>query len=179
MIDFVLHTEQTAPDASRPLVAGVRKQLGFVPNLLGVLAESPAAAQAYLNVSQLLDGSSLNAAERHVVLQTVNLIHECHYCVPAHAALAGMSWLGALDGALRGAAPLADPKLEALRRLTRAVVVQRGRVTPEAMVEFQRAGYNGRQVLEVIVGVALKTISNYAHHIAHTPVDAAFGGKAP
>jgi uncharacterized peroxidase-related enzyme len=178
MITFPVHTEQTAPDESRPLFAAVEKQLGFVPNLFRVLATSPAAAQGYAQVARLFDASSLSAAERHVVLQTVNLVNACHYCVPAHGAVAAMSGLADLDRALRGEAKLPDPRLEALRVFTRVVVNERGNVPETALAAFAAAGYDARSVLDVVLGVALKTISNSVNHMARTPIDAVFAGAA-
>jgi uncharacterized peroxidase-related enzyme len=181
MIDalhFVLHDDSSAPAESRPVLAAVQKQLGFVPNLLRVLAEGPAAAQAYVALAGLFDSTSLTAEERHVVLQTTNLANECHYCVPAHGALAGRAGLGALDAALRAGAPLGSPRLEALRAFTQQVVRRRGALPDSALGELLAAGYGKRQVLEILVGVAMKTLSNYANHLARTPVDAMFLGAA-
>jgi uncharacterized peroxidase-related enzyme len=177
-IQFVLHDETSAPAESRPVLAAVQKQFGFVPNLLRVLAESPAAAQGYVALVGVFDSTSLSAEERHVVLQTTNLANECHYCVPAHGALAGRAGLGALDAALRAGTPLGSPRLEALRAFTREVVRRRGAVPDAALGELLSAGYGKRQVLEILVGVAMKTLSNYANHLARTPVDAVFSAGA-
>jgi uncharacterized peroxidase-related enzyme len=178
MKDFTLHTELTAPAASRPTLAAVQRQLGFVPNLIGVLAESPSAVEGYATLARLVDASSLDAAERHVVLQTVNLANECHYCVPAHSALAARAGLGDLDGALRAGAPLGNAKLEALRAFARAVVEKRGNASEADVAAFERAGYAHAAMLDVILAVAMKTLSNYANHLARTPVDASFLGRA-
>jgi uncharacterized peroxidase-related enzyme len=178
MNDFALHTEHTAPAASRPVLAAVQKQFGFVPNLVRVLAESPSAAEGYATLARLVDASSLDPRERHVVMQTVNLTNGCHYCVPAHAAVAARAGLGELDAALRSAAPLRDAKLEALRTFTRAVVERRGQVGDVDVAAFEAAGYSHASILDVLLAVAMKTLSNYANHIARTPIDAVFLGRA-
>mgnify|MGYP000704292700 FL=1 len=105
----------------------------------------------------------------------INVEHACHYCVPAHTGIANMMKVDeAITEALRNETPLADEKLEALRTFTLSVVRNRGNVTQEDLDAFYAVGYGEQQVLEVILGLAQKTISNYTNHIAHTPVDDAF-----
>jgi uncharacterized peroxidase-related enzyme len=177
--DFPVFDEASAPAESRPVLAAVKAQFGFVPNLIGMLAGSPAAAQAYAGLAGAFGASNLSATEQHVVLQTVNVYHGCHYCVPAHGAVAAMSGVpGEIDRALCARAPLADPRLEALSAFTRALVERRGRPAVSELERFLAAGYTPAQVLDVIAGVALKTMSNYANHVAETPLDVAFAGAA-
>jgi uncharacterized peroxidase-related enzyme len=178
MRDFTVHTEQSAPAGARPVLSAVRQQLGFLPNLLGVMAESPAAVEAYATLARLFDSTSLTAAERHVVLQSVNLANQCHYCVPAHSALAGLAGLGEVDRALRSGAPLGDARLESLRAFTHALVSKRGAPSEADLAAFERAGYGHAAMLDVLLGVAMKTLSNYVNHVAHTPIDAMFLGRA-
>ena len=93
----------------------------------------------------------------------------------AYSTIAGM--LGVPKNtiqALRNNTPIDDSKLEALRKFTRTVVQERGWVSEEATQAFLDTGYNKAQLLEVITGIAMKTLSNYANHIMETPVDEAF-----
>jgi alkylhydroperoxidase family enzyme len=109
------------------------------------------------------------------VWQTINVEHECHYCVPAHTGIAKMMKVDdAIAEALRNETPLEDPKLEALRSLTLKIVRNRGNVTQKDLDVFYDAGYGERQVLDIILGLSQKTISNYVNHIANTPVDENF-----
>ena len=85
MIDFPTHTEATAPDAARPLLAQSRERFGAALNLFGKMAESPALLEGYLRLSDLFENSSLSAAEQAVVLLTVSRFHECGYCMAAHS----------------------------------------------------------------------------------------------
>jgi alkylhydroperoxidase family enzyme len=39
---------------------------------------------------------------------------------------------------------------------------------------FLNAGYTRGQVFEVLMAISMKTLSNYANHIAGTPLDAKF-----
>lgn len=80
----------------------------------------------------------------------------------------------AITESLRDETPLEDPKLEALRSMTLTIVRNRGHVSQEDLDAFYAAGYGERQVLEIILGLSQKVISNYTNHIANTPVDAPF-----
>lgn len=175
MTDFSLHTQDTAPEASKPLLDNSLKAFGMVPNLHAVMAESPEHLEAYQKLHELFQKTSLTPAQQTVVWLTINVEHECHYCVPAHTAIAHMQKInaGVID-ALRAGAPLEDEKLEALRQFTLQVVRQRGVVADQDVERFLNAGYTKRQVLDVILGVAQKVMSNYVNHLADTPVDAPF-----
>ncbi|MEM8985489.1 MAG: carboxymuconolactone decarboxylase family protein [Pseudomonadota bacterium] len=178
MIDFPLHTTDTAPDASRPVLEGVQNKYGFAPNLFKVFAEAPATIQAYAQLSDAFQKTSLSATEQQVVLLTASLLNECNYCMAAHSTVAkGAGVPDDILTALRDAEPLPDAKLDALRKFTAVIVQKRGWASEEDIDAFVSAGYGKGAILEVITGVALKTISNYTNHIAETPVDDAFAGQ--
>lgn len=178
MSRFPIHSIESAPAASQPVLTGAKAAFGFVPNLLGMLAEAPAALQSYVAVSSAFQKSSLTSAEQQVVLLTVSVLNECRYCVAAHTMIAAGAKVPAeVVQALRAGGTIADPKLEALRRFTEAVVRQRGWAMDE-LAGFLSAGYSRAQVLEVLAGVTQKTLSNYANHLAGTPLDAAFAPSA-
>lgn len=175
MIDATIYTVDTAPEASKPLLEKSLQEYGMVPNLHAVMAESPEFLEGYRVLHGLFTQTSFTTDEKTVVWQTINVEHGCHYCVPAHTAVANM--MGASDGvndALRNETPLPTAKLEALRTFTLAVVRTRGQITPEDMKAFLDAGYTQQNVFEVILGLAQKVMSNYTNHIAATPVDAPF-----
>ncbi|MGE0554075.1 MAG: carboxymuconolactone decarboxylase family protein [Gemmatimonadales bacterium] len=174
MTHFPVHTQDTAPERSRPILAQVEKAFGFVPNLAGMLAEAPAALEGYLAVAAAFGKSSLSKVEQQVVLLATSVENGCRYCVAAHSMIAAGE--GMPEGtvtALRSKAPLAEARLETLRRFTVAVVRNRGWVADE-LGAFLEAGFTRANALEVITGVTQKTLSNYANHLAETPVDAAF-----
>ena len=175
MTDLTIHSAQTAPDGSRAILEGAQKALGFTPNLSGVLAEAPAALEGYTTLAKILDKSSFTAEELQTVLMTANYLNECAYCMAAHSTIAkGAGVRDEIIEGLRNNTPLPDAKLEALRVFTRAALEKRGWVDEADIAAFTEAGYGNQQILEVITGLALKTISNYANHIAETPLDAAF-----
>lgn len=175
MTQFTVHTQETAPEASKPLLSNLQKAIGFVPGLYGVLAEAPKAVEAYDLLSKLFKDTSLSTTEQHVVLLTINYENNCGYCMPAHTGLAKLDAVpDDVIEAIRNGTPIADPKLEALRTFTVQVVQKRGWVPDDDVQRFLDAGYTRQQILEVIVGMSYKVISNYTNHIADTPVDAAF-----
>ena len=180
MSEFIIHSIQTAPEAAQPLLAGARQKFGFVPNLLAGLAESPTTLQAYLELGSLMDKTALTPVERQGVLLAASAENHCTYCVAAHSIIAKQMVKAdaAIVDALRAVQPLPEPKLEALAAFTRAVVKQRGVVDGKALSDFIGAGYSRAQVLDVVLGVTMKTLSNYANHIIHTPLDNQFQSEA-
>ncbi len=175
MSTLQVHTIETAPEASKPLLEESVQSFGMLPGLHGVLAGSPQALEAYKTLHQFFASSSFNAAEQTVVWQTINVEHECHYCVPAHTGIAHMMKVDpALTEALRNQETIADAKLQALHETTLSIVRNRGKISDAELEQFYAAGYGEQQVLEIIIGLAQKTISNYTNHIANTPIDAPF-----
>jgi alkylhydroperoxidase family enzyme len=172
---FPSHDQDTAPEASKPLLAESQKAFGRLPGLHKVLAESPQAYEGYQVLHKLFTETDFDAEELTVVWQSINVENECHYCVPAHTGIAKMMKVSdEISDALRNETALPTPKLEALRTFTVKMVRSRGNVTEAEMKTFFDAGYSHRAVLDVILGMAQKTISNYVNHVAETPVDEVF-----
>ena len=175
MSDYTIHTIDTAPDSTRQMLAGAKQRFGFVPNLLGIMAEAPATLDAYLGLADLLGRTSFTPVEQQVIALSVSFYNECEYCMAVHSGLAKMAGISEGDlEALRTGRPMPDAKLEALARFTRAVVRDRGHVAEDTLTGFLAAGFTRGQILEVLVGVAMKTISNYTNHLADTPLDEQF-----
>ena len=179
MSQFNVHSKETAPTESAELLATAEKSFGFVPNLLGVMAESPATLKAYTTIGKIFDESSFSATERQVVILTASRFNECDYCIAAHSVVAGMQKVPAdVIRAIRNDQAIDDDKLEALRTFTSATVEKRGWVSDDDIAAFQTAGYNKAQILEVILGLSFKTLGNYVDHLAETPLDDAFAAQA-
>lgn len=179
MLDFKPHTIESAPDASKPIMEAAQNKLGFVPNLMATMAESPVMVESYLTLMGLFDKSDLSETERQIILMTNNRLNGCTYCMAAHTAVSKSA--GVDDGvieALRTGSPLDDPKLEALRTFAAIIHETRGRPTEEQVKAFLAAGYTKQTVLEVIVGTSLKVLSNYTTPIVEPDVDDAFAPMA-
>jgi alkylhydroperoxidase family enzyme len=172
---FPSHDHDSAPEASKPLLEQSQKAFGRLPGLHKVLAESPQAYEGYQVLHKLFTETEFDAEELTVVWQAINVEHACHYCVPAHTGIAKMMKVSDdITEALRNETPLPSAKLEALRTFTVQMVRTRGNVTEAQMQAFFDAGYGHRAVLDVILGLAQKTMSNYVNHVGQTPVDEVF-----
>ena len=172
MTQLDIHTVESAPEASKETLADVQKKYGFIPNLLGELAEAPVALQAYITLGELLARTSFTSLEQQVILIAASAANACDYCVAAHTP--GLRMAGLPDDqidAVRHRRALSDSRLEALRTFASAVVEQRGWVTGAQVRKFLATGYTRAHLLELYVGVAMKTLSNYVNHLAATPLD--------
>ncbi len=175
MNNLTVHTRETAPDSSRPLLDNSVKAFGSIPSLHGIMAESPQVLEAYQLLHKLFQETSFSADELTVVWQTINVEHNCHYCVPAHAAIARMMKVDEdLTAALRNRGPMPSAKLQALHDTTLLIVRNRGLVSETDVQRFYDAGYGPKQLLEIVLGVSQKVMSNYINHLADTPVDERF-----
>lgn len=164
-------TAETAPEKSRPLLENVKKSLGGVPNLLGTMAQSPAALQAYLSLSQALSSAKLSGAVREQIALAVAGANGCEYCASAHTVLgrnAGVSD-DDLERALR--AESGDAKTSAILSLSRRIVETRGFVSDDDLASARDAGVTDAEIAEIIATVALNVYTNYFNHVAETEID--------
>lgn len=174
MTKFEKLDETTAPAAAVPLIEKSKAAFGRLPGLHAVMSRAPALLEGYQVLHRLFaQETSFDAEEKTVVWQTINVYHECHYCVPAHTGIAKMMKVDdAISDALRDETPLPNAKLEALRTFTLVMADSRGNPTQADLDAFYAAGYGEEQVLEIVLGLAQKVMSNYTNHLADTPVDA-------
>ena len=175
-MSFELHTLTSAPTRSKPLLEHSQSLYGgMIPNLHGIMAESPALLEAYQKLNEISSKMSLDNVETNIVWLTVNYENGCDYCMAAHTAIAKHAGLDdqAIE-ALRTGGPLEDPKHQSLRVFTAHMVETRGWAETDALDTLFEAGYSKATVLDVILCIGMKTLSNYTNHVAHTPVDRAF-----
>ena len=144
-------------------------------DLFATMAEAPALLEGYTALSGILQKTDLNETERQIVLMTNNRLNGCEYCMSAHTAISHMSGVAAdVIDALRTNTPIKDAKLEALRSFSAVINETRGWPKAPDVEAFLNAGYTRQNILEVILGTALKVMSNYTNHIAQTKLDDAF-----
>jgi len=174
-------TTETAAPMAQEVLQQTEASLGFVPNMYAYFANSPALLKSYTHSYDLFrKNTDFNGVEQEVVFLTISRENGCEYCMAAHS-FVGDNMTNVPKGiteAIRGDQPLPDAKLNALSELTKAVVVKRGNIEASDVEAFLQHGYNETQILDVILALSAKTISNYANHILHTPVDAVFAGRA-
>ncbi|WP_406227123.1 carboxymuconolactone decarboxylase family protein [Pseudomonas siliginis] len=173
MSRVTLHTLQSAPEAAKPFLENAQKASGFIPNLLAVLANAPAALETYVTVSGLNGKSELTLAEREVVQLVAATTHGCDFCVAGHTAVAlnKAKLPDDVVSALREQATLPQEKLEVLAAFAREVIATRGKVSEATFNTFKAAGYTEGNALEVILGVSLATLCNFANVFADTPLN--------
>lgn len=167
---------QAEQDAQQ-LLDQARASAGMVPNMYRSMANSPGLLETYMTGYERFRGSGeFSAPEQETVFLTISRENGCDYCVAAHSMIArNKSGVSAEDTqALRSGDSLPDAKLDALASFTAEMVRTRGRPSPEAVESFKAAGYSDRHVLEIILAMAVKTLSNYSNHIARHELDAAF-----
>ncbi len=175
MSNFTLHTKDTAPEAAKSLLDNSVSAFGMIPNLHAVMAEAPTLLEGYQVLHELFQKTSFTAEELTVVWQTINVEHDCHYCVPAHSAIAAsMKVDQAIVDALVNKTPLASAKLEILRGTTLAMTRNRGVIDKQQLDAFFDAGYSNQQLLEIVLGLSQKVMSNYTNHLANTEIDEPF-----
>lgn len=174
-MEFPSLTVDTVPEPARRLAAASAKQFGFLPSPVARAASSPALLQHLFAGFAAYEKSSLSAIEREVVALTVAFENECHYCMAMHSATLAKSGVDpAIVEALRNGTELVVPRLEALRRFARAVLTQRGRVPEDAWLAFERAGFDERNALDVVLGVGVYVLSTLSNVLTEAPLDPVF-----
>lgn len=146
---------------------------GFVPNQITVLNEhSPAAARAYITMSELAEQGELPDPEREAVILTISRYNDCHYCTRTHAFLGREAGLDqeAIESIHRGGLP-SDERLRVLVQATRRLLDKDGWLDEDDLSEFEEAGVGRTELYEINTLIALKTFSNYVNHIADTDLD--------
>ncbi|MGV9366091.1 carboxymuconolactone decarboxylase family protein [Amycolatopsis sp. NPDC003731] len=155
------------------------KKFGRVPSAVARLATSPELLNGFLKLSAIFETTTLTALEREVLIMTVAARNECHLCVAMHTAtLTRLNAPAELVAALRAAASLPDPRLEALRVFVHAAMDTRGEAPAEALEAFTGAGYTERNALEVVLGIGTYTLSTYANRLTRAPLDEVFAEHA-
>ena len=176
---IALHDENTAPESSRPTLAAVNQANGFTPNMFRALANSPSSLNGFMALLEENDSGTLSPAERQIVQITASIENEGEYCVAGHSTFAeriGMPIETVL--AIRQGHPLADKRYQGLVDFTRALVRNRGHVTDNDRASLEASGFRIEQIIEIIVGVALKTITNYVGSVFDFPLDVQFQAQA-
>lgn len=161
----------TATGKTKTLLDAVQKKLGRVPNMMRTLAQAPAALDGYLAFSGALAGGSLDAKVREQIALTVAEANLCDYCLSAHTAIGGMVGLSAADVNAARTATASQPKTNALLKLARSLVVNRGEIPDSDLAAARAAGLGDGEIIETTANVALNILTNYVNHVAQTVVD--------
>ncbi len=156
---------------AKKLLEGVQAKLGMTPNMMRVMANSPAVLDAYLKFSDALGGGDLPAKTRQQIALAVGQANSCDYCLSAHTAIGKMVGLTAdqiLDSR-RGTTP--EPQANGVIRFARQLVDKRGLVSDDDMAAVRSAGLDDGAIAEIVANVALNIFTNYFNHVAETEID--------
>ena len=175
MTDFTIHNTETAPPAAQANLQALQDKLGFIPNVYAVIADSAVALQALVALGDAVSKTSFTATEQQIIQIATSTVNECGYCVAGHTAFAEMQGLPEdVIMAARDGRPISDPRLEALRKFTLAIVRQRGHVMPVQVGGFLNAGYSRAQLMELVAVAVTKLFSNFVAITTDIPLDEAF-----
>ena len=163
---------ETSPAASQPLLQAVKKQLGVVPNLFRLVGNSPAALEGYLGLNGALAKGALEAPTRERIALAVAEINGCNYCLSAHSYLGkNLAKLSDAEMAANRHGHSADMKADAAVGFAVKLVNARGHVSDADIKAVKDAGYNDAQLIEIVLHVALNTLTNYVNEVAKTEID--------
>ena len=170
MNTFTIPTAATVSPANQAIFDNLRKSLGMVPNLYATFAHSEHALGNYLTLQN--GKSSLTAKEREVINLVVSQVNECAYCLAAHTVLGGMvGFTPEQIIAIRKGGAAFDARLDALARLVKSAAEHRGHAAPALVEAFFAAGYSEGNLVDVVMVIGDKIITNYLHALTQVPVD--------
>jgi AhpD family alkylhydroperoxidase len=179
MHPYPIHNLETAPEKARSALSALKQTFGLIPNLAATMAESPTLVNGFVGALVNFIGGTLSGAERQVLLLTNAVTNRCAWAVAFHSTAALKEGVGADEiEAIRDARLPKKPGLAALSALTRALIEKRGHLDEKDLGDFAGAGFGSAQVLEVIAGLAVSVMANYAGNITKPPLEAPFEAQA-
>lgn len=173
-------TLHNADPKAKAVLEKAKAQVGFIPNMYAGMANSPGLLQTYMDgYDRFRKDSGFTPAEQEVVFLTISRGNGCDYCMAAHSMIADqMSKVPPpVTEAIRKGQAIPDSKLAALSTFTDTLLATRGLPSKADVQAFLSAGYQERHVLEIILAIAVKTLSNYSNHLFHTPLDQMFANR--
>jgi len=174
----VSHLPQS--EKSKGILAETKSKMSFVPNMYLSMAGNTSLLESYISAyNSFRSNSGFSPVEQEVVLLSVSFENSCEYCVAAHS-FVGDKMTNVpteITNAIREGRTLPDAKLNALSQITKLMTANRGRITEEQLKEFFEVGYTESDLLGVITGIGVKTMSNYSNHITQPQLDTVFAER--
>jgi len=170
MQKFNVPTRDEVSENNQEIFDTLKGKLGFVPNLYAYFAKNENALGDYLGFQGRKD--SLKAKEKEVINLVTSQVNNCTYCQSAHTVLGKMNGFSeeqVLE--IRGGSAAFDPKIDALARFTQSVVINRGRASQKAKDAFFAAGYTEANLVDVVIAIGTKIVSNFIHNLTDFPID--------
>jgi len=175
MINFEIHTFDTAPDQSQSLLKQVADNIGFAPNIFAVTAESTQALSGLMAINGAFSNSSFTPEEQQIILMATSVANGCVYCVAGHTLMAnGLDIPEEVVSAMRNQQSIGHPHYAILRRIVSELIQYRGSIDEVIMSEFLEQGYSKAQFFELVLGISVKTFTNYVSNALALTLDDAF-----
>ena len=174
-------TIEAASDSVKGTLEQQKANFGFLPNMYQTMANAPSMLKTYLfGYEQFRKETGFTSCEQEVIFMVISRENGCDYCMGAHSFIAdNMSGVPEhVTDAIRDGNVIDDTKLEALASFTRVMLNTRGLPTRDDFAGFIEAGYTEQNVLEIILAISVKTLSNYSNHLFHTELDDVFSSRA-
>ncbi len=172
MKEFTKHTIESAPEASKKNLEYEQKKYGMLPNLFRYMAGAPATLDAYINLSKIFNDTSFSVGEQHLIMLAVSVVNKCDYCTAAHSRASKFNGIpSSIINAVRKSKEVSDERLAALVTISQKITVNRGNIKAEDLNDFYNQGFTPENVMELIVGISIKTISNYINHITENIIN--------
>ncbi|MBT2619467.1 carboxymuconolactone decarboxylase family protein [Chryseobacterium sp. ISL-6] len=170
MKNFQIPQKEQLSEANQSIFNQLEKGIGYVPNLFATFAHSENGLSTYMGLQNAK--SSLKAKEKEVVSLVVSQYNKCLYCLSAHTAVAKLN--GFNDEQIleiRKVNISFDSKLSSLANLVQEAVSKKGEISDEAKENFFNEGYTEGNLVDVIIAIGDKTITNYLYAVTKIPVD--------
>lgn len=168
-------TIQSAPEKSRSSLEQLQSAFGFIPNVAGAIANSPALIDALASVFATVHSGSFTEAEIQILLLTNAVTNKCEWAVAFHSTLAMQLGVGSDEvQSIRQVREPRDVRFAALSAFSKALIETRGHVQPQHTDAMTAAGFSDEQILTVIAVSAASTITNYAATLTDPPLEASF-----
>lgn len=170
MKNFTIPTREEVSENNQAIFDNLKGMIGFVPNLYAYYANNETALADYLALQNRK--STLRAKEREIINLVVSQVNECEYCQAAHTAVGKMQGFTAEEIIeVRKAEISFDQKFDALAKFVKETTVKRGKPSAEAIEKLFAAGYTEANLIDIVMVIGDKIISNYLHGITQIAID--------
>ena len=171
MSRLAIPARDDVPEASKPILDAVHKQLGAVPNMFRLLAQSPGALQGFTANNGALT-KTLDVKMRERIALAVAQLNGCDYCVSAHSYLGlNLAKISPEEVALNRKGKSGDANANAALSFAAKVVRERGHISEADIKSVRDAGFSDGQIVEILAVTAENIFTNLLNVVADTDID--------
>ena len=175
MNHFPIHDLHTAPEATSASLTQLNNKMHFIPNVFAAVAESPTTLDALLNLNEAFSQSSFSPQQQQIILLAASVENSSAYCVAGHSAFAhSLDLPNKTIASLRNGQTIESQNDQTLIETVEKLIQSRGQISAEDIQQFLAAGFNQAQFLELVIGICLKTMTNYISNSLSLKLDTAF-----